>query len=233
MRNADRSADRATSDMEIPQVTGRAQLSILQRDLHRISGVSSARIVGDSTPREIHIVATPDRPAKQVVRDVQSLAAARFGMSIDHRIVSVVQLEAAGTDDAGPIVLEDVRRPRLEEVVFANKGTTGWVKVALRWPDGELTEGAGDVGATRESRARGAANAVTRALDSWLSKRNAVLDLESVAIQLLGTNSCVTLHAVIHDAVSSTPLVGAAIIYDDVATAAVHAVLHALNRKIG
>ena len=219
--------------MEIPQVTGRAQLSVLQRDLLRVSGVTSARVVGDSAPSEIHIVATPDRPAKQLVRDVQSLAAARFGMSIDHRIVSVVQLEKERAEDPGPIVLEDVRRPRLERVVFANKKTTGWVKVALRWPDGELTEGAGDVGATRESRARGAATAVSRALDSWLSKRNAVLDLESVVIQLLGANSCVTVHAVMHDDVSSTPLVGAAIIYDDVATAAVHAMLHALNRKIG
>jgi hypothetical protein len=218
---------------EIPQATGRAQLSILQRDLHRISGVTSARVVGDTAPSEIHIVATLDRLAKQIVRDVQSLATARFGMSIDHRIVSVVQLEKEAVDDSGPIILEDVRRPRLERVIFANTGTTGWVKVALRWPDGELTEGSGDVGATRESRARGAGTAVVGALDSWLTKRNAVLDLESVVVQPVGTNACVTVHAVMHDDVSTTPLVGAALIYDDVATAAVHAMLHALNRKIG
>ena len=37
-------------------------------------------------------VASPAKPAKQVVRDIQSLAMARFGVGIDRRTVSVVQL---------------------------------------------------------------------------------------------------------------------------------------------
>jgi hypothetical protein len=64
----------------------------LEADLPKIQGVSSARVVGEDEPSEIHVVASTARPPKQIVRDVQSLANARFGIPIDHRIVSVVQL---------------------------------------------------------------------------------------------------------------------------------------------
>lgn len=41
---------------------------------------------------EIHILADTSRSPKQVVRDVQSALFAAFGMQIDHRIVSVAQM---------------------------------------------------------------------------------------------------------------------------------------------
>jgi hypothetical protein len=211
----------------------------LESDLLKITGVLSARVVGRDAPSEIHVVATPNRPPKQVVRDVQSLAAARFGISIDHRIVSVVQLgeeayakESAELPDAPDVFEEESRRPLLDRVVFASKANSGWVKAALRWPDGELTEGADVCGITRESRGRAAAIAVQRALETRLSKRNAVLDIEDVLIQRLGSDESVTVRAVIHEQGNATPLVGSALVYDDVATASVHATLHALNRKL-
>jgi hypothetical protein len=39
--------------------------------------------------REVHIVTSSQRPAKQIVRDVQTLLLARFQREIDHRVVSV------------------------------------------------------------------------------------------------------------------------------------------------
>jgi hypothetical protein len=223
------------SEMEIHEL-----LRALEADLLKISGVLSSRIVGDQTPTEIHIVANTDRSPKQVVRDVQSLAAARFGISIDHRIVSIVQIgdesqvQKPSTQELGhaDVLTDDTRRPLLDRVVFATKGNSGWVKVALRWPDGELTEGADVCGASRESRGRAAAVAVQRSLETRMSKRNAVLDIEDVLIQRLGSDESVTVRAVIHESGGRTPLVGSALIYDDVATASVHATLHALNRKL-
>ena len=41
---------------------------------------------------EVHVVAQPGKRPKQIVRDVQSIALASFGLEIDRRIVSVVQL---------------------------------------------------------------------------------------------------------------------------------------------
>jgi hypothetical protein len=68
----------------------------LEAELSRIPGVTAARVVLDDAgaPSEIHVLATPDKPAKQVVRDIQSVALARFDVEVDRRIVSVVQLES-------------------------------------------------------------------------------------------------------------------------------------------
>src|SRR5438045_7214762 len=57
--------------------------------------VTAARIVvdDDGRPTELHILALPDKHAKQVVRDIQSVAMASFGLDLDRRLISVVQLE--------------------------------------------------------------------------------------------------------------------------------------------
>jgi hypothetical protein len=198
----------------------------LEDDLSRIQDVTSARVVGNDEPSEIHVVSRPGRPPKQVVRDVQSLAAARFGIPIDHRIVSVVQLE----DERGE---EAAGRPALERVVFASKGEGGWVKVALAWPDGSMTEGAGSAGATRPARAWGATTAVVQALGDVLEQRRARLDVDHVAVERVGPDTSVVVRVVLWQGGAATTLLGCARVADDVATAAVRALLQAVNRKLG
>ncbi|MGH2788320.1 MAG: hypothetical protein ACRDJV_10475 [Actinomycetota bacterium] len=208
------------------------RLRNLEADISRVAGVSSARVVGDDVPREIHVVATVERPPKQVVRDVQSLAAARFGISIDHRIVSVVQMDK---DEPLPEIVEeedDSGRLVIDRVVLASKGRSGWVRVGLRWPDGEVTEGAGVAGATRESRARGASLAVQQALEPVMTTNDVSLDVDQVLINQLGVADSVTVKLMWHEGRRSTALVGSALIDDDVASATVRAFLQAINRKI-
>jgi hypothetical protein len=67
----------------------------LEAALRNIQGIRAASVVtnGKSEPTEIHILAMSGKAPKQIVRDVQSLAMAQFDLDIDHRIVSVVQLE--------------------------------------------------------------------------------------------------------------------------------------------
>lgn len=216
----------------------------LEEDLRRVPGIQSARIVGDQGPTEIHIVANHDRSPKQLVRDVQSLAQAGFGLKIDHRIVSVVQLE----DDQAPDATIDLendqgpppppppparsQRPLLERVVFASKGSAGWVKVALRWPDGEVTEGAGAATGSREARARGATLATLNALEPALIAKGTSLEIDQVVVHRIGQTDAVLVRAVLYDGSAPVPLVGSAVVEDDVATAAVRALLHAINRKL-
>lgn len=255
-------------------------LSKLEQDLLRVPGVRSARVIGGDVPTEIHVVTTSKRSPKQVVRDVQSLAAAGFGIPIDHRIVSVVQLddppaappqestgngEGATTVETPPVapepqvtetvqaeqadpetirlteatlgeshelVHENGHRLVLERVVLASKGDAGWVKVALRWPNGETTEGAGVAGPAREARARGASVALLQALAPELEKQEAKIDVDHLFIHRLGSNDSVLVRAVFYERGSVTPLVGSALVYDDVATAAVRAILQAINRKL-
>lgn len=218
------------SGPQLRQITPSAgvALSRLESEIGKVAGVRSVSVVGDDAPVEIHIVAEGDRSPKQLVRDVQSLAAAGFGMTIDHRIVSIVQLAEKELE-----VPVRSNRPVLDRVVFANKGAEGWVKVALVWPSGEMSEGAAAAGATRETRARGAALAVKQALDAEAARLGAAIDVEHVSIQQVGTGDAVTVRVGYAEKGTSISLVGSAIVHDDVATASVHALLQAVNRKLG
>ena len=47
------------------------------------------------------LVVTSGKHAKQVARDIQSVAMASFGLELDRRIISVVQLDTGEGDDEG------------------------------------------------------------------------------------------------------------------------------------
>ena len=80
-----------------------AGLAALERELTRIPEITAARVVADDgVIVEVHILSTPTKHAKQVVRDVQSVAMATFGLDIDRRVVSVVQLDAVATTTVEP-----------------------------------------------------------------------------------------------------------------------------------
>lgn len=86
-------------------------LDELERELCRISEVTAARVVADPDGRiaEVHILSLPHKHAKQVVRDVQSVAMATFGLDLDRRVVSVVQLDAvASSSITGPDADDDL-----------------------------------------------------------------------------------------------------------------------------
>lgn len=79
-----------------PQPLFGADLAEVEAALGRIPSVTAARVVTAPGGRiaEVHVLAKPDRSPKQVVRDVQSVALASFGLEVDYRTVSVVQLDA-------------------------------------------------------------------------------------------------------------------------------------------
>lgn len=228
----------------------REQLDRLEAELKRIAGVRNARIVGAESPEEIHIVASATRSPKQVVRDVQSLAAAGYDLPIDHRIVSVVQLDdteppappstikldGAALEERQPVPIgapeHTDRRPVLERVVLGTRGTGGWVEVGLKWPDGTETDGNGSAGPSRETRARGAAKALVKALEPVLSERGAELEIDQVIIHRMESADSVFVRATFFDRGNAIPVVGSALVHDDVASAAVRALLHAVNRKL-
>src|SRR5262252_8272555 len=63
--------------------------------IRRIRGIDEASIrLEDDEVREVHIITSSSRPAKQIVRDVVGLLQARFQRAIDFRVVSVVYVDA-------------------------------------------------------------------------------------------------------------------------------------------
>jgi hypothetical protein len=120
-------------------------LTDLERELCRLPEVNAARIVTDQVgrPTEVHILASPAKHAKQVARDVQSVAMASFGLELDRRIISVVQLdggETAAPDAPGASGSFEGPRVVIGGISTEQNGLRNLVRVTLQHGD---REGAG------------------------------------------------------------------------------------------
>lgn len=197
-----------------------------QQQLTKIPGVVSARVAGGDAPTEIHIVATPSRSPKQIMRDVRSLAAAGHGMDIDHRIVSVAQIEV---DPGGA---GEAPRPVIAWLYTATQGESGRVDVGLRWPWGERAGGASHTSLQRNARARAGADAVIKALEPELADRGATVDIEAIFIERFGSLDSVLVKAIFRDRSGTSSLIGTASVEGGIVAASARALLNALNRKL-
>lgn len=198
-------------------------LTALQSKLSRLDGVEAVRVVGDEIKlTEIHVLARKTKPAKQVVRDVQSLAAAAFGLDVDRRIVSVVQL--ADGDLAGG------NRPAIVDIAETTDGNRSSVRVTLDWNDAQMigeTTGA----AATVTRNRLVAEAVLKALGQALQPE-ASFAVASVDVPTLGSRRVAIAQVVLVTNRSERLMVGSSLVDDDESRAVVRAVLDALNRVV-
>src|SRR6266542_6500006 len=89
---------------ERPQSSSAPEPSALEAAILRIQGIQAARVVSGPGGRvsEVHVLAGRERGAKQLVRDVQSVILTNFGVDIDYRTVSVVQLDETSQPIAPP-----------------------------------------------------------------------------------------------------------------------------------
>ncbi|MEO5616903.1 MAG: hypothetical protein ABIS67_03955 [Candidatus Eisenbacteria bacterium] len=72
------------------ETTSRNWVEEAEESLRSLRDIQGASILAeDKTVREIHILASPGRSAKHIVRDVETCLRTRFSMGIDHRVVSV------------------------------------------------------------------------------------------------------------------------------------------------
>jgi len=200
----------------------------LERELCRLPEVTAARIVNDGDrPVEIHIIAEPVKPAKQVVRDVQSVALASFGLEVDRRIVSVVQLGGEQLDGAS----EASPRPRIVAISAEQTQLRSLVRVTLALQDTETT-GFAEGSIAAAARHRLVAAATLDALRQ-LEPAAAALDVEAAQIQRVGAYD-VAIVTVVYVAPPDEHVVsGSAIVRQrDDADAIARALLDATNRRL-
>jgi hypothetical protein len=213
----------------------------LEDALRQLSDVRAVSVVTgpDAQPIEVHVLATPGKSPKQVVRDVQSLALAQFDIDLDHRIVSVVQIgdapaagdaegDAAGHAQSSP---EPEASPR--PVISAISTRTGdgecEVEVTLRAGADLFTGTAlGPVG--QQQRARVVAAATVGALKELLGLR---CELESAQVLSVGPREvALTVLALGVPRGGDHVLTGSAPVRGDHADAVARSVLDALNRTL-
>ena len=197
----------------------------LEETLSRLESVDAVRIVNDGEKvAEVHVLATPQKSAKQVVRDVQSLAMARFGANIDRRVISVVQI---APDD---IALKTGERPALVDIKEEPNGTRNTVYVTLGWK-GDEHRGTSSGPVAASARLRLIGEAAIHAIEQLFD------DAPVLALDAIGTASVGMQTVLISVIVSSTEhgeetSVGAALSTGDESEAAVRSVLDAINRRL-
>jgi len=197
----------------------------LEETLSRLDSVDAVRVVteGDRVA-EVHILAATSKPPKQVVRDVQSLAMARYGTNIDRRVISVVQLAAQA------MAAQTESRPRLVDIRDQADGPRTTVSVELAWQNGQHAGSAtGPIAASARLRLVG--EAALDALDQiFINLPPLVLD--SIGIATVGMRRIAVAVVVGGTSQNSELAVGSALAGEDESEAAVKAVLDALNRKL-
>jgi hypothetical protein len=206
----------------------------LERELCRLPEVSAARVVTDAVghPTEIHILASSNKHAKQVVRDVQSVALASFGIEVDRRIVSVVQLTNDG--EASPrlaVTPAEVHRPVLVHVDSEVTGLRSLVRVTLARGDTE-TVGFAEGSVASTARHRLVAVATVDALRQ-LHTAAECLDIDSANIVRVGAHDVAIVTVVFVIPPTEQMVSGSAIVRDhQQPEAIVRAVLDATNRRL-
>ncbi|HEX9644124.1 MAG TPA: hypothetical protein VGC11_09035 [Acidimicrobiia bacterium] len=202
-------------------------LEELEESLTRLDSVDAVRIVGDGDRvAEVHVLAAPAKAAKQVVRDVQSLAMARYGTNIDRRVISVVQL----TPDK--MQHSTRQRPVLVGIREDPDGSRVTVHVTLSWQSEEYVGSANGPSAS-SARLRLVGEATLHALEA-LYPSGPPFGLDAIGPCNVGMRTVVV--AVVVSSVANSGeqvAVGAAISpAGDLAETAVRAVLDALNRRL-
>ena len=205
----------------------------VETELCRLPDVTAVRIVADAggRPVEVHVLASAGKPAKQIVRDVQSVALASFGMDLDRRIVSVVQLAANGAAKASPsLTAESTTRPQIVTVQAQSSGFRTSVQVTLGTSEDERT-GYAEGSIAASSRPRLLAEATLDALRQ-LEPAAECLDVDTAQVTRAGAHDVVVVLLVTVDPPHERHLSGSAIVYQHADDAVVRAVLDATNRRL-
>ena len=205
----------------------------LERELCRLPEVSAARVVTDDIGRatEVHILANGAKHAKQVVRDVQSVALASFGIELDRRIVSVVQLNGDGHDRVALGAPVELHRAVLVDVVSEITGLRSLMRVTLARGNDEAV-GFAEGSIATSARHRLVAAATIDALRQ-LQKVAECLDVDSAQIVRVGIHDVAIVTIVFVIPPAEQLVSGSAIVRDHAEpSAVVRAVLDATNRRL-
>jgi hypothetical protein len=205
-------------------------------ELKRLPGIIAASVVtgADAVPTEIHVLAEPGKPPKQVVRDVQSFAMLKLGLDIDHRIVSVVQIGADEfvnpneVDDEG----SDTPPPRaaIGSIMVRTSGPEAEALVSLAASGGLIFEGRVVGPGLATHRSTLVAQATVKALEHLLGGN---AEVESSQVVRTGPREvAVTVLSVDVPRLGEQLVSGSALVRGDENEAIARSVLDALNRRL-
>lgn len=202
-------------------------LSDYEDMIRQIKDVISARIVLNSAGEiaEIHVLAGSSRGPKQVVRDIESAFMAQFGVSIDHKKISVAQMREDDSLRPGPEI-----RPRVVSVNLLSGGRTTEARVQLGFGD-DIIDGTASGPSTANNKLRLISQATALALEDYM-KGICNIVTEDITTIVLSRRPAIVVCIALVTNIGEERLIGAAFTNDDEREAAVKATLAAVNRRM-
>jgi len=179
----------------------------------------------DRTISAIHVVSASTRPAKQLVRDIESLLQADFGIGVDHRKISIARI--TGKPE---ISRPKTPRPKLNSITFSTAGGKGECKVVLARDGFEVCGECSGV-ALGGSSLRLVANATFRAVEMLTGKEIEFELLDVVRMRIANRETVIVLANYCSEG-HVVSLAGCVQFDDNEQQATVHAALDACNRIV-
>ncbi len=222
----------------------RAKVAVraVEQLIEGFAAVEGARIVLDDwgAVQQIHVLADDSRPPKAIARDIQSGLQARWGLVVDHRRISIAQVE-----DSAP--RPQWSRLRLEQFAVSSDPVRGRIEVAVSLAPDSGREAAGrsvlagtSLWQGRAAGVSGAGAGLRLASEATLQALNQALrpdhafSVADIGRTALGNHEIVVCLLQYHAPRGAVEVLsGSALVRSEPLEAAVRAVLNATNRPYG
>ena len=210
-----------------PEKTVCSDVGDYENIISQIKEVISTRIVVDETGQiaEIHVLASEGRNPKQVVRDIESALMVKFGINIDHKKISVAQMQDENNFNPGLEV-----RSKVVGITTLLSGKIIEARVQLKIGD-DIYEGCISGPGTSGNRLRLVSQATVSALEGYLKGTCSILTEEIASLTLSGRQVMVATISLVTN-IGEEQLVGAVFVNHDEGQAVVKATLAAVNRRM-
>ena len=191
--------------------------------INKIRGVYAAQvIINDDIVEEIHVIASPLRKPKQVVRDIESMLLVNFAIRVDYRRISLVQMQEER-------LFQAEGRPRLV-TVRSIEGPSRRAEVDLE-KDGHLYVGVAHGSDDSLDQARLVSMATIEAMQQVLGE-HVTYRVNAVEQICVAQTPAVVVSVTIDFGTSQEKLFGICQIHSELADAAARATLNAVNRRL-
>jgi len=199
----------------------------VERTLCQIPEIEAAAIVSDGSNliQELHVLATGQRAPRQIVRDIESLLMARFGIPIDHKKISIAQINGVSENR-----VRGIGRLKINNIAMDLKDREAAVEVALT-QGGTQSTGTAKGPASQNGRLRLAALAALDAAAKCMTSETS-LALEHIAIMPTSTGKVAVACVSIITRAGEETYAGSAMVKGNEGDAVVKATLSAINRHL-
>jgi hypothetical protein len=203
-----------------------ASEAMIEDLIRKVRGILAVRVVQNEQNQidEIHAVGSPDRSAKQMVRDIESILYVRGGIRLDHRKISLVQIADTGLPPS-------MVRVQLLEVAQVADAQPPAMTVTVAVGDRRI-QGIGQARSNHDaSDERLVAQATAHALDQLIGVLGQ-LHVENLQRQSFGVLQVYLAHLTLTIDDGIETLLGVSVVRDDELSAVARAVLDAVNRRL-